>query len=69
MSTNDDMFKADADYVDVVRELVRVETKLRVAREIAEDFCENTSLGTIVREYEARVKELKKQIDRNDDEG
>jgi hypothetical protein len=46
-----------------------VETKLRVAREISEDFRENTSLGTIVREYEARVKELKKQIDRNDDEG
>jgi hypothetical protein len=69
MLTNDDMFKADADYGDVVRELVRVETKLRVALEIAEDFRENTSLGTIVREYEARVKELKKQIDRNDDEG
>ena len=69
MSNYDGLFKADADYGDVVRELVRVETKLRVAREIAEDFRENTSLGTIVREYEAREKELKKQIDRNDDEG
>lgn len=63
--TYEELFKADADY----GELVRVETKLRVAREIAEDFRENTSLGTIVREYEAREKELKKQIDRNDDEG
>jgi predicted Ser/Thr protein kinase len=67
--TYGELFKADADYGDVVRELVRVETKLRVAREIAEDFRENTSLGTIVREYEARVKELERQINWNDDEG
>lgn len=67
--TYEELFKADADYGDVVRELMRVKTKFRVAREIMKDFRENTSLGTIVREYEAREKELKKQIDRNDDEG
>lgn len=61
--TNDELFKADADYGETIRELVRVETKLRVAREIAEDFRENTSLGTIIREYEAREKELDKMME------
>lgn len=60
--TNDELFKADADYGEIVRELVRVETKLRAAREIAEDFRGNTSLDTIIREYESRYKELKKLL-------
>lgn len=34
--------------------------KLAVAKDIAEDFRANTSLGTIIREYEARIKELEK---------
>lgn len=58
--TNYELYKADADYVEIVRELVRVETKLRVAREISEDFRGNTSLDTIIRDYESRIKELEK---------
>ena len=61
--TNDELFKADADYVEIVRELVRVETKLRSAREIAEDFRGNTSLDTIIRDYESRIKEIKKAME------
>lgn len=61
--TNDELFKGDADYGEIVRELVRVETKLRVAREIAEDFRENTSLGTIIKDYESRIKEIKKTME------
>lgn len=61
--TNDEIFKADADYGETIRELVMVETKLRVAREIAEDFRTNTSLGTIIGEYEARVKELERAME------
>lgn len=60
--TNDELFKADADYGNIVRELVRVETRLRVAREIAEDFRGNTSLDTIIRDYESRIKEIEKII-------
>lgn len=41
--------------------LYNVRLRLMAAREIAEDFRVNTSLDTIIREYEARVKELIKQ--------
>lgn len=61
--TYGELFKADADPKGVIRELVRIKTKLRVARVIAEDFRENTSLGTIIREYEAREKELDKMME------
>lgn len=62
--TDDELFKADADYGNIVRELVLVETRLRVAREIAEDFRGNTSLDTIIRDYGSRIKELKKALDK-----
>lgn len=42
--------------------LYYVRHRLMDARIIAEDFRGNTSLDTIIREYEARVKELIKQI-------
>lgn len=32
--------------------------KLAMAEEMLNDFRENTSLGTIISEYEARVKEM-----------
>lgn len=38
----------------------RLRAKLAVARDIAGDFRANTSLDTIIREYEARIKELEK---------
>jgi hypothetical protein len=39
----------------------RLRAKLAVAKDIAEDFRANTSLDTIIREYEERIKELEKQ--------
>lgn len=41
--------------------LHRLRAKLAVARDIAEDFRASTSLDTIIREYEERIKELEKQ--------
>ena len=41
--------------------LHRLRAKLAVARDIAEDFRSSTSLDTIIREYEERIKELEKQ--------
>lgn len=41
--------------------LHRLRAKLAVASDIAEDFRANTSLDTIIREYEERIKELEKQ--------
>ena len=41
-------------------ELHLVRCRLRYIRDIAEDFRENTSLGTIIRDYESRYKELLK---------
>ena len=35
--------------------------KLAMAKCIANDFRENTSICTIIREYEARLKELEKK--------
>ena len=43
----------DSDYL-------RVKVKLSIAKDIAKDFRENTSLRTIINEYEARVKEFEK---------
>ena len=40
---------------------VTLETKLDAAKAIAGDFRPNTSLGTIIREYESRVKEIEKE--------
>lgn len=34
--------------------------RLMAAREIAEDFRTNTSLGTIIKDYESRIKEIEK---------
>ena len=41
-------------------ELLRLKAKLAVARDIAEDFLPNTSLRTIIKNYEARIKEAEK---------
>ena len=46
-------------------EYLRLKAKLAVARDIAEDFRENTSLRTIIKEYEARIKELDKQQEKH----
>lgn len=40
--------------------LHRLRAKLAVAKDIAEDFRTNTSLDTIIREYESRIKEIEK---------
>jgi hypothetical protein len=44
-------------------ELHRIKAKLAVAKDIAEDFRANTSLDTIIREYEARLKEIEKAME------
>ena len=44
-------------------EYLRVRVKLSIAKDIAKDFRENTSLRTIIKEYEARVKEFEKKKD------
>ena len=49
----------------MVKEYIKLQAKLAVARDIAEDFRENTSLRTIIKEYEARIKELDKQREKN----
>lgn len=43
--------------------LYNVRHRLMDARIIAEDFRGNTSLDTIIRDYESRIKELKKALD------
>ena len=43
-----------------IADIHRIKAKLAVAKDIAEDFRENTSLGTIIREYDARIKEIEK---------
>ena len=57
------LFKAVIDHGCTIRELVRVKTKLQAAREIAEDFRTNTSLDTIINDYESRIKEIEKTMD------
>lgn len=41
----------------------RLRAKLAVAKDIAEDFRANTSLDTIIREYETRLKEIEKAME------
>lgn len=41
----------------------RLRAKLAVAKDIAEDFRANTSLDTIIRDYEARIKEIEKTME------
>lgn len=40
---------------------IKIKSRLAAARYIAQDFRGNTSLDTIICEYEARVKEMEKQ--------
>ena len=42
---------------------LRTKAKLAVAKDIAEDFRLNTSLDTIIREYEARIREMEKPVE------
>lgn len=60
---NDGLYKAVIDHGCAIRELVRVKTKLQAARAIASDFRKNTSLDTIIREYESRIKEIEKTME------
>lgn len=41
-------------------EYIRIKAKLAVAKDIAGDFRLNTSLRTVISNYEARIKEVEK---------
>ncbi len=41
-------------------EYIRIKAKLAVAKDIAGDFRLNTSLRTVISNYEARIKEAEK---------
>lgn len=43
-------------------EYIRIKAKLAVAKDISEDFRPNTSLDTIIREYESRLKHMEKRL-------
>lgn len=47
----------------MITEYNKLLTKLIAARAIAEDFHRNTSLDTVIRDYEARIKEIEKTME------
>lgn len=55
--------KVEKDTAWMDAELHLVRCRLRYIRDVAEDFRENTSLGTIIRHYESRYKELLKLLE------
>jgi hypothetical protein len=48
----------------MTEEYMRLKAKLAVAKDILGDFRENTSLGTIIKDYESRIKEIEKLEDK-----
>ena len=47
----------------MITECIRLKAKLAVAKDIAKDFRGNTSLDTIIKDYESRIKEIEKTME------